>query len=42
MAESGMMGRLTALHVYPVKACRGLRLERAELGTPGLGTTGAG
>ena len=36
MAESGMTGRLAALHVYPVKACRGLRLERAELGALGL------
>ena len=36
MAESGMTGRLAALHVYPVKGCRGLRLARALLGALGL------
>lgn len=36
MAESGMTGRLAALHVYPVKGCGGIRLERAELGALGL------
>jgi len=34
--------RIESLHVYPVKGCRGIALEAADVATTGLGASGAG
>ena len=31
-----MVGTLTAIHIYPVKSCRAVALDRAEVGSTGL------
>lgn len=36
------MARIAALHLYPVKSCRGLTLDTATLGTAGLEHAGIG